>query len=130
MEECRLIWAVVLFVMTFTISLGLFVTLVVTLPVRYFAEQRSRLLENRPPLVRWLAVVGKNLLGLALIVLGVLLSVPGIPGQGILTIAIGVVLLDIPGKQRLVRAVVRRKGVLRSMNGLRSWFGRQPLVVD
>ena len=122
--------AVGLFVLTFTISLGLFVGLIVALPVKYFASEESGLLTNQPPVVRWSAKIGKNLVGVALVVLGVLLSVPGIPGQGILTIAIGVVLLDIPGKQRLVRAVVNRKGVLLNLNRFRAWFGRPALVID
>jgi hypothetical protein len=122
--------AVAIFLLTFTISLGLVGALIVALPVRYFADEQSRLLANHPLVVRWSAKVAKNLAGVALVVLGVLLSVPGIPGQGILTIAIGVVLLDIPGKHRLVRAVVRRKGVLRRINRFRAWFGRAPLVAD
>ena len=124
-----MIWAVVLFLLTFTISVAVCGALIVALPPRYFVEDH-KLWSGRHPLVRVLGIVGKNLLGVLLIVVGVLLSVPGIPGQGILTIAIGVVLLDIPGKQRLVRAVVRRKGVLRSINRFRAWFGRAPLVAD
>ena len=69
-------------------------------------------------------------LGLLLIVVGVILSIPGVPGQGLLTIVVGVMLLDIPGKHRLVRAVVRRKGVLKNLNRLRASFGRPPLVID
>ena len=123
-----MLWAAI-FLLTFTISLVICGALIVALPPRYFIEDH-KLWSGRPPLVRLLGIIGKNLLGVLLIVVGVLLSVPGIPGQGILTIAIGVVLLDIPGKQRLVRAVVRRKGVLRSINRFRAWFGRKPLVVD
>ena len=124
-----MIWAVVLFLLTFAISLAVCGALILALPPRYFVEDH-KLWSGRHPLIRLLGIVGKNLLGVLLIVLGVLLSVPGIPGQGFLTIAIGVVLLDIPAKQRLVRAVVRRKGVLRSINLFRAWFGRAPLVAD
>jgi hypothetical protein len=124
-----LLWAAGIFLLTFTISLAVCGALIVALPPRYFVDD-YKLWSGRHPLVRLLGIVGKNLAGVLLIGLGVLLSVPGIPGQGILTIAIGVVLLDIPGKHRLVRAVVRRKGVLRSINRFRAWFGRSPLVVD
>ena len=124
-----MLWAAGIFLLTFAISLAVCGALIVALPSRYFVED-YKVWSGRHPLIRLLGIVGKNLLGVLLVVLGVLLSVPGIPGQGILTIAIGVVLLDIPGKHRLVRAVVRRKGVLRSINRFRAWFGRAPLVVD
>jgi hypothetical protein len=121
-------WAIGIFLLTFTLSLAIFAVLIIVLPVRYFADEHRRLLADQPPLIRLVAIIGKNLLGLALIVVGILLSLPGIPGQGLLTVAVGVVLLDIPGKHRLVRAVVKRKGVLRNLNRFRAWFGRPPLV--
>jgi hypothetical protein len=124
-----LLFAAGIFLLTFTISLAVCGALIVALPPRYFIEDH-KLWSGRHPLMRLLGIIGKNLLGVLLIVVGMLLSVPGIPGQGILTIAIGVVLLDIPGKQRLVRSIVKRRGVLRSLNRFRAWFGRPALVVD
>jgi hypothetical protein len=129
MGEQRLIWIVGIYLITFTLSLAMFGAIVVALPAHYFAEDRD-LWVDRHPAVRWVGIIGKNLLGLLIITLGVLLSLPGIPGQGLLTIAVGLMLLDIPGKGRLVRGVVRRPGVLRGINRLRSWFGRPPLVID
>jgi hypothetical protein len=75
-------------------------------------------------------LTAKNLLGVLVIALGVVLSLPGIPGQGILTILIGVLLLDIPGKRRLVRWLLRRPRLLKPLNRLRRWFGREPLVIE
>jgi hypothetical protein len=124
-----LLWAAAIYLLMFTVSLAAFGALVVALPERYFVEGEDRWSANQAPLVRWLVVIGKNLVGLGLIALGLLLSLPGMPGQGLLTIAVGVVLLDIPGKHRLVRSLVRREGVLRNINRFRSWFGRRPLVV-
>jgi hypothetical protein len=124
------IWAAGLFVVTFTISLVLFGVLVVLLPERYFLQESNEYWRDKPPVVRWLRIIGKNLLGLVLIVLGLLLSLPGIPGQGLLTVLIGVMLLDIPGKRQLARWVLRHPRMLRSVNRLRAWFRRPPLVVD
>ena len=42
-------------------------------------------------------MIGKNMAGVLLVVLGILLSLPGVPGQGILTILLGIMLLDFPG---------------------------------
>jgi hypothetical protein len=124
-----LLWAAAIYLLIFTFSLAAFGLLILLLPERYFAEGKGRLLADKPPLVRWLAIIAKNLVGLALVALGMVLSLPGMPGQGLLTIAVGVALLDIPGKHRLVRTVVKRPGVLRSINRFRSWFGRPPVVV-
>jgi hypothetical protein len=40
--------------------------------------------------------------------MGIILALPGVPGQGILTVLIGVMLLEFPGKRRLERAIVGR----------------------
>lgn len=50
--------------------------------------------------VKWLL---RNVLGYALIALGVVLSIPLVPGQGLLTILVGLSLADWPGKQRFFR---------------------------
>src|SRR6476469_2582282 len=112
------------------LSLAVFVVIIVVLPERYFVERSGQFWIDKPPVVRWAAKIGKNLLGVVLIVIGVLLSLPGIPGQGVLTMVIGAMLLDIPGKRRLERMVVRRRAVLRPVNRIRAWFGRRPLVVE
>jgi hypothetical protein len=130
LDASDFLWAAGIFLLTFSLSLGLFAALVVLLPPRYFVGQRSTYWTNKPPLLKWLAILGKNLLGVLIILLGIGLSLPGIPGQGLLTVLIGVMLLSIPGKRRLVRRIVRRPRTLRSMNRLRAWFGRPPLVVD
>jgi hypothetical protein len=62
-------------------------------------------------------LVAKNLLGIVLLVAGVLMLVA--PGQGLLTIAMGIVLIDFPGKFRLERWVVTRPNVWRTLNWLR-----------
>ena len=118
-----------LYLLAFTVSLGLFAAIVVLLPERYFIDHSHWFWDHQQPVIRWLGIIGKNLLGLAIIALGILLSLPGIPGQGLLTILIGALLLDIPGKRRLMHAVARRPRLLKPLNRLRSWFGRPPLVV-
>jgi hypothetical protein len=62
-----------------------------------------------------------------LIVVGAVLSIPGVPGQGVLTIVVGLFLVDFPRRQKLERALARRPGVLPALNRLRVRFGRAPL---
>jgi hypothetical protein len=57
------------------------------------------------------------------------MSVPGVPGQGILTILLGIMLLDFPGKRECEYKLVSRPKVLRTINLLRQKFGKPPLVL-
>ncbi len=96
----------------------------------YFVVARRPLpLEGRPWALRVGARMLLNLLGLFLIIVGAALSVPGVPGQGLLTILLGVMLVELPGKRWLERAIVRRGIVHRSINRLRARFGRPPIEI-
>lgn len=120
-----------LFAATFLVSLLVIGALLVRLPATFFLDSHPRQLwPNRHPVLRWSAKIVKNLLGIALIVLGAVLSLPGVPGQGLLTILVGLILLDFPGKRRLERAILRRPAVLRRVNRLRARFARPALIVD
>jgi hypothetical protein len=69
-------------------------------------------------------------LGLVLIVIGTILALPGIPGQGLLTVLIGIMLLTCPGKRTWERKLLRLPHVLTAINRLRKRFGKPPLHVD
>ena len=85
---------------------------------------------NSPWLVRWSAVILKNVFGFILILLGVVLSLPGVPGQGILTILLGLIMLDIPGKRPLEAKIIKRPSVLSAVNRLRRRYNKPPLILD
>ena len=72
----------------------------------------------------------KNMLGVALVILGIIMSLPGVPGQGLLTILLGLMLLDLPGKRGWEQKLVKRPKVLQTINQLRGKFGKPPLVLD
>ena len=120
-----------IFVLTFGANLAIVSLVLVKLPATYFKRSHKRkFLATRPPIIRWLAIIGKNLLGVVLVVVGILLSLPGVPGQGILTILLGVMLLDFPGRPRLEHWLVSRPRILRTINKLRHRFSKQALVLD
>ncbi len=56
--------------------------------------------------------------GLAMLVL---------PGQGLLTLALAVLLLDLPGKQKLEARILRSPRLFKLINRLRQRCGRPPL---
>jgi hypothetical protein len=126
-----LIWGGVAYALSFAISLLVVIGVVISLPARYFLERPTRQLwVDQHPAIRLTLHVLKNLAGAALITAGVLLSLPGVPGQGILTVVIGILLLDFPGKLQFERKLVARPRVLSAINRIRVAFKKQPLIVD
>lgn len=112
-------------------SLALAAFFLVRMPADYLqSPENAPFWPDRPAWQRTAARVGKNLLGGLLVAVGIALSVPGIPGQGILTILIGIMLLDIPGKRRVERRLIGHGHVLSSVNRLRARFGRAPLQLS
>jgi hypothetical protein len=101
---------------------------VARLPVDYFkrAEDHPSAIAKAP--LRIAFHVGKNLLGGLLLLMGIAMLV--LPGQGLLTIVVALVLLDFPGKRRLERRIVSRPRVLGALNALRRRAGREPLLID
>ena len=123
-----LLLGALLFVISFAVSLAVVSFILVKIPPDYFKEDRpTAFWKGRNPAVRLLGIIGKNLLGVVLVVLGVLMSLPGVPGQGILTILLGIMLLDIPGRQKLERKIVSQPRVLKNIDKLRHRFGKPKL---
>jgi hypothetical protein len=123
----RVLWVGGLLAASSLLSLAAVVAVLVALPVNYFQDGAAPAEGPRSPLLRWAWKIAKNILGLVLIALGLVLSVPGVPGQGLLTIVIGLILLDYPGKRGLERRIVARPAVLRTINRVRTRFGRPPM---
>jgi hypothetical protein len=122
-------WAVALLVVTFLGSIVVVAVLLVRMPATYFLDDGPRVgWGGRHPVLRWAALIVKNLVGVVLVAVGVLMLVT--PGQGVLTILMGVMLLDFPGKRRLERKLIGRPKVLRAVNRLRARFGRPPVVLE
>ena len=114
---------------TFVGSLIAVPWILVRIPSDYFLlESRApTVLEGVPPLLRAPLIVAKNLLGGVLIAGGIAMLV--LPGQGILTILLGVSLIDFPGKFALERKLVRQEAVHGAINWIRRKRGRAPIEV-
>ena len=98
------------------------------MPADYFLkdpQQREEDWVGRHPVVRITVRVLKNLVGAVFVLCGIAMLV--LPGQGILTILLGVVLLDFPGKRRLEVALLRVNSVHRAVDWLRRKGNREPL---
>nr|ALS92453.1 TIGR02611: TIGR02611 family [uncultured bacterium]ALS92484.1 TIGR02611: TIGR02611 family [uncultured bacterium] len=120
-----------LFLVSLAISFTAIAVVMVKVPPTYFSlTHRRDFLPNSRWYIRSGAMVLKNLLGVFLIILGIILSLPGVPGQGILTILLGLIMLDVPGKRPLEARIIQRPAVLAAVNNLRARYGKPPLVMD
>ena len=100
--------------------------ILVRLPVDFFSENHPRTwLKEHHPVLRGMTLALKNLLGVSLVLGGVAMLV--LPGQGLLTILIGVSLVDFPGKRALERTIITRPLVLQAVNRIRRRFQQPPL---
>jgi len=122
-------WAIVLLFLTASVIAALAaLTILACLPADHFMDPRyRRRAKPRHPMLRVVLFVVKNLAGWLLIAVGLFLSIPGVPGQGLLTILMGVLLIDFPAKYRVERWLVSRRGVLPLLTRLRTRLGRPPL---
>lgn len=120
-----------LFLVSLAFSFIVLAVVMVKIPENYFSSHyQQSFMPNSPFLVRWGVVIAKNLLGVFLVILGIILSLPGVPGQGLLTILLGLIMLDIPGKRPLEARIIKRPTILSAINNLRGRFNKPPLVLD
>lgn len=125
------LWGLGIFSLGVAISLALVGIVLVRMPATYFiGDAPPSLLVHRPRWQQRAAHVGKNVLGVLLVLLGIILSIPGVPGQGVLTMLIGLTLVDFPGKRRFEQRIMRNPTVHGAANRIRSRFGKAPFALD
>ena len=101
--------------------------IVVRIPSDFFAEDRrptSRFAFEHP-ILRLSFFVVRNVVGVLLLLAGIAMLL--LPGQGLLTLVVALVVLDFPGKHQLERRIVRIKPLLNSINWLREKADVPPL---
>jgi len=103
--------------------------ILIHLPYDYFCERHPRTwMKDHHPVLRLIALVLKNLVGGILLLGGIAMLV--LPGQGLLTMLIGVSLMDFPGKRTIERSIIGRPLILKSINRIRQRFDRLPLLIE
>ena len=83
--------------------------------------------KSKYPITWLLSVIIKNLLGYTLIIGGILMLV--LPGQGLFTIMIGLMLSNYPGKYLIEKRFIAIPRVLKTINWLRKRSDKSPLEV-
>ncbi|MCV6604595.1 MAG: hypothetical protein OIF34_04770 [Porticoccaceae bacterium] len=125
-----LTWLGAISLFTFVVSLLSLPWLVSRIPEDYFLPSKRRPTDWKAqrPLVRNLMLIGKNILGAILLVGGFLMLF--LPGQGLLTIAMGLLLMDYPGKFKLERRIAQVPAIFNGLNWLRAKAKHPPLLRD
>ena len=116
--------AVSLFVLSIA-GLAIAAAVLVRLPPDYL--KRDRAAYPRREASSWLRIILRSFLGVLLIAIGVVLSIPGVPGQGLVVGLAGLLLLDFPGKRSLICRLLSQQLLLRAVNRLRRRFSQPPL---
>jgi Putative transmembrane protein (PGPGW) len=103
--------------------------MLVRIPYDYFGagKHQTTPFADHHPVVRAILLAIRNVVGVLLLAAGIAMLL--LPGQGVLTILAGLVLLHFPKKHELMRWIVSRRAVLVSANWIRHRAGRPPLVV-
>ncbi len=113
----------------FVVTLVVFPLVIINLPEDYFVRDRRDPARHtrRHPAVWLVLTIFKNILGVALVAAGLAMLV--LPGQGLLTMLIGVTLVNFPGKYALERRIVSRPSVANTLNRIRESAGRARLEI-
>jgi len=128
-NETLLWWLLVASFITFITTLIAVPVILARLPEDYFSlPDRHRMpWSDRHPVLRIPLLLVKNMLGIIFVLAGLLML--ALPGQGFLTIIIGLALMDFPGKYHAERWIVSRHSVLRLINWIRRKAAKSPLIV-
>jgi NosR/NirI family nitrous oxide reductase transcriptional regulator len=123
-------WLAIGSLVMFLGSLSAVPWLVGLIPEDYFLTKRrpETGFRRQHPAIAISLRVAKNLAGAVFLIAGLAMLI--LPGQGLLTILAGIVLLEFPGKRRLERALIRRHSVLKAVNWIRRRRGKPEIRVD
>jgi hypothetical protein len=123
-----LIWLAASSIVMFVGTLVAIPIILVRLPADYFDVRIPRpWMENHHPILRVAGHLVKNIVGVVFLLAGLAMLL--LPGQGILTILIGLSLVEFPGKRRLEAKLVGQPAVLSTINKMRAKFNRPPLII-
>lgn len=118
-----------LLILQIIVSYVVIILVMIKLPADYFSSSYAKNQNTDSPFfIRWGGVILKNLVGVLLIIVGIVMIVT--PGPGGLTILLGLIMMDIPGKRPLEVKLIQKPAVLSAINNLRTRYNKPPLIMD
>jgi hypothetical protein len=121
-------WWLAICSILFSVAVGLVgLGLLMRLPEDYFLRDPD---DAPGPAVRHpgrvVLVILKNVLGGAIVILGAAMSLPLVPGPGVVMIILGLSLMNFPGKRKLELRLLKIPLALEAVNWTRRRRGRAP----
>jgi len=122
------LWVAIGSVAMFVISLASMPFIVAQIPIDYFTHQgRHRMSQsNHHPIIRLLLAGLKNILGAILLMAGFIMLFT--PGQGLLSILFGLMIMNYPGKYQLECWIIRKPVIFNAVNAMRTKQDKEPLL--
>jgi hypothetical protein len=120
----------------FALSIAMFFGSLIAVPILVARMRPDYFLTRQPTEESWsgrhqvtriTVLLLKNLIGVVLVLAGIAMLV--LPGQGFLTILIGMTLLNFPGKRKLELRIFRLRPVSKAINWVRTKAKQPPLIL-
>lgn len=103
--------------------------ILIRLPPDYFKNHHHKpWFANHHPVVRTLGLLVKNLVGIVFLLAGIAMLF--LPGQGLLTMLLGILFIDFPGKQGLEKKLIQHPKILHAINAFREKAGKPPFTFE
>lgn len=121
-------WLVPVSILTFFVSLGLIPWIVGRLSetcfLRFSSTGSSPQQREQKTFAALCFLFLRNVLGILLFLAG--FAMLFLPGQGLLTILIGLLLLSFPGKQKFIHSLIKKQMIRQSLDWIRKKRGKTP----
>ena len=122
------VWIFVISLLSFIIGIMSMPWLVAHIPVDYFSHHNRHRMSQKThhPIVGLVLAGLKNLLGIVLVLIGIIMLFT--PGQGLLSILFGLMIMNYPGKYHLECWIIKRPMIFSTVNTMREKKGQPPLL--
>ena len=101
--------------------------LVSLIPEDYFINKKDSKIKTSNIFIWYIVLIFKNIIGYSLILGGIMMLV--LPGQGLFTIIIGLMMSNYPGKYYIEKKFIAIPTILKSINWLRRKSNKPPIRI-
>ena len=122
-----ILWLATISLFVFIFSLVSIKWLVALIPTDYFIKKKKLKSKKSYSFIWLISIIVKNLIGYTLILGGLLMLV--LPGQGLFTILMGLILSNYPGKYTIEKRFISIPSILKTVNWLRKKSEKPPLQI-
>ncbi len=122
-----ILWLATISLFVFIFSLVSIKWLVALIPTDYFVKKNISESKKSYSLLWLMSIIVKNIIGYTLILGGILMLV--LPGQGLFTILMGLILSNYPGKYTIEKRIISIPSILKTINWLRKKSNKPRLKI-